>query len=128
MKYEFIKSEQYNHSIVKLAKVMKVSRSGYYAWLIREPSDTKLRRNEIKNRIAVIYIEAYGIYGAPKITAILHTENVDFARRTVGDYMNQMGLKSIVVKKFRRQWTTKRQLPYDNVLDQNFSMDHPNTA
>ena len=107
---------------------MKVSRSGYYAWLIREPSDAELRRNKIKNRIAVIYINSYGIYGAPKITAILQAENVGVAKRTVGDYMNQMGLKSIVVKKFKRQRTPKRQLPYDNVLDQNFSTDRPNTA
>ena len=128
MKYEFIQSEQYNHSIVKLAKVMQVSRSGFYAWLTRDPSQAELTRNSNKQRITEIYIDSYGIYGAPKITAVLKAKNVDIAERTVSIYMPQMGLKSIVVKKFKRQRTPKRQLPYDNVLEQNFSADRPNTA
>lgn len=128
MKYEFIHSEQYNHSIVKLAKVMQVSRSGFYAWLTRYPSETEQKRNKNKNRITEIYIDSYGIYGAPKITAVLNAKNVDIAERTVSIYMHQMGLKSIVVKRFKRQRSPKRQLPYDNVLDQNFSTDRPNTA
>ena len=128
MKYVFIHSEQYNHSIVKLAKVMQVSRSGFYAWLTRYPSETEQTRNKNKKRITEIYIDSYGIYGAPKITAVLNAKNVDIAERTVSIYMHQMGLKSIVVKKFKRQRSPKRQLPYDNILDQNFSADRPNTA
>ena len=128
MKYEFIQSEQYNHSIVKLAKVMQVSRSGFYAWLTRDPSQTELTRNRNKQQITEIYIDSYGIYGAPKITAVLKAKNVDIAERTVSIYMHQMGLKSIVVKKFKRQRTPKRQLPYDNVLDQNFNAERPNTT
>jgi len=69
---EFIYSELNNHSVVKLAKVMNVSRSGYYAWLKRDISNTGMKRNEIKREIMTIYIDSNRIYGAPKITKELH--------------------------------------------------------
>ena len=38
MKYGFVRAENALHGVPVLCRVLGVSRSGYYAWLKREPS------------------------------------------------------------------------------------------
>jgi len=118
--------ESNNHAIAKLAKVMKVSRSGYYAWLQDKESDSKINRDIVKLRILKIYLDSKKIYGAPKITAILRKEGFSTALRTVSKYMNELGIKSIVVKKFKPQTKKRADVGYENRLNQEFRTDRPN--
>ena len=39
MKYIFMKEQSQNHCISKMARVLKISRSGYYQWLITPTSN-----------------------------------------------------------------------------------------
>ena len=38
MKYQFMEQQRRYHRVEKMAKVLEVSRGGYYAWLKRLPS------------------------------------------------------------------------------------------
>ena len=105
--------ESKNHAIAKLAKVMKVSRSGYYAWLQEKENDSKANRDVVKLRILKIYIDSKKIYGAPKITEILRKEGFSTAQRTVSKYMKELGIRSIVARKFRPQ--TKKRLQISRI-------------
>lgn len=117
-----------NYSVVKLVKVMKVSKSGYYAWLKRKPSNNKTLKQLMKQEILTIYLESNSIYGAPKITEVLRSKGRKIAVRTVGKYMKEIGICSIIVKKFKAKSRAKQGLPYENILNQKFTVDAPNVA
>ena len=73
-----MKAYQAEHSISMMAKVLKLSRSGYYTWLNRVESQ-RSRENRVltqllTQRIREIHVATRGIYGAPRIHAQLKTE------------------------------------------------------
>ena len=47
VKYAFIASEEGNYAIIKMCAWAKVSRSGYYDWAGRAPSQRARRRAEL---------------------------------------------------------------------------------
>jgi len=83
-------------------KILGVSLSGYKAWKKRKPSKTELRRNKIKEEIVDIYNASYQNYGAPKITAELRKNEETISERTVGKYMNEIGIKAQWIKTYTR--------------------------
>ena len=52
-------------------RVLEVSRSGYYTWLKRPPSQRTQEDEQLTNRIRTIYTHSKGTYGAPRIHAEL---------------------------------------------------------
>lgn len=112
-----------------MLKILGVSRSGYNAWLKRQPSDSEVRRETVKAQIQQIYDDSYQNYGAPKITRELRRSGTAISERTVGTYMHQMGLKAQWVKPWTRttvdsDFSTKLQ----NILDEQFNPERPNAV
>jgi len=108
-------------------KILGVSKSGYYAWVNREPSQTEIRRAKIKQAIKEVYDESKSIYGAPKIHHRLKSKGIHTSARTIGVYMKQMGIQAHYVKK-----TTKTTMNSDfsskliNIVNRNFKVNRPN--
>lgn len=110
-----------------MLKLLGVSKSGYYAWVNRKPSQSKLERKAVKQAIIEIYDESKSIYGAPKIHHQLKQRGFPTSLRTVSVYMKQMGIKAHYVKK-----TTKTTINSDvssklvNIVNRNFKVERPN--
>jgi len=67
MRYAFIRDESKNHPVKTLCKVMKVHRSGYYAWL-NEPLSNRAKEDEnITKEIIKSWNESGCIYGYRKV-------------------------------------------------------------
>ncbi|MEM5611194.1 DDE-type integrase/transposase/recombinase [Bacillus thuringiensis] len=67
------------------------------------------------------------IYGSPKITKELQKQSVCVSQKTIAHLMQQEGLRSITVRKYKA--TTNSNHPYNvyaNLLDQNFVANKPN--
>lgn len=111
-----------------MCDVLDVSRSGYYVWRDRKPSQQEERRGRIKKRISHHFYDTDKRYGAPKITIMLHAEGFRVTDRTVGLYMRELGLRSCVARKFRVQTTDSNhdQPIAPNILNQQFNTDKPN--
>ena len=77
-----------------------VSRSGYNTWKNRIPSNREQRKNKIKDKICDIYDESHQNYGAPKIAKKLKEEGETISKKTVGNYMREMGLKAQWIKPY----------------------------
>lgn len=107
---------------------MGVSRSGYYKWKSTGPSNQELRRLAVMERIVFHYHDSYQCYGAPKITYLLHNEDITVSERTVGLYMQELGIRSCVSHKYKVQTTdSNHDLPIaPNVLNQAFKTEKPN--
>lgn len=113
-----------------MCKVLDISRSGYYKWVTAEPSATELRREEIKKRILYHFYDNEKRYGSPKITRKLHQEGYTISDRTVTTYMQQLGIRSCVSRKFRVNTTdSNHKHPIaPNLVNQNFKISKPNTV
>jgi len=64
-------AEKTNFSIVRMGRLLAVSRSGYYAWRGRGPSDRAVRREAIEQKIVGFHHDSDEVYGAPRILADL---------------------------------------------------------
>lgn len=79
---------------------MDVNKSSYFYWLNHRNIDHKI---PLYHTIISIYSSSNGIYGAPKITALLHRRGFDVSVSTVSRIMSLLGIKSIVAKKFHKK-------------------------
>ena len=116
-------------SVSGMLKFLGVSRSGYCTWLKHIPSDTQKRQEAIKAKIQDIYDQSKQNYGAPKITRQLRRSGEVISERTVGKYMQEMGIKAQWVK----PWTiTTRDSDFSNelqnILNEQFNPDRPNAV
>jgi transposase InsO family protein len=75
-----------------MARLFGVSTSGYYAWLIREPSRRICSDAQLLARIRTLHASSRGTYGAPRIHAQLAREGVHVGRKRVARLMRMAGL------------------------------------
>ena len=114
-----------------MCEVLRVSKSGYYTSLRREPSPRAQRSERIAASVEQVHTESHGIYGSVKITKELRKRaDLETAgRKTVVRAMRELGLKSKVTRRFTPPTTTQTdptKRPAPNTLEQNFTAEAPN--
>ena len=87
-----------------MCEVLGVSRSGYYAWLTREPSARSRADARLSGRIKMYHQRSDGTYGVPRIHEDLKDEGVRIGRKRIARLMRAAGLKG--VSRRRRVRTT----------------------
>ncbi|WP_244917140.1 IS3 family transposase [Paenibacillus castaneae] len=128
LRFQFVEDHRSEYRLEKMCKVMEISRSGYYKWKLAKPSEQKLRKAAVIERINYHFHDTKGIYGSPKITHMLSLEGINTCERTVSNYMNEVGLRSCVSRKFRVNTTDSNhdQPVAPNILNQQFATEEPN--
>jgi putative transposase len=101
MKYEFMKEHRDRYRLHSMCKVLNVSRSGYYAWKSRRPSNRQRENAEILKNIQEIYKKRRRIYGSPRITNELNDQGVRCGKNRVARIMKENGIRAYVRRKFR---------------------------
>lgn len=88
-----------------------------------------LENKRLSQEITRIYHEQNGIYGAPKIRQELMKLNLPFqvSEKRVQRIMKRLGLRSVVVKKFRPTKTGSVYHGGENLVERNFSASMRNT-
>jgi putative transposase len=111
-----------------MCATLEVSRSGYYKWRIAEPSQQARRKAVLLERIKFHYNDSEKRYGSPKITNELQKEGHHVVERTVGKYMQELGLRSCVAQKFKVVTTDSNHAHpiAPNILNQQFATAEPN--
>jgi putative transposase len=110
-----------------MARVLKVSPAGYYAWTSRQPSVRARADAELLRRIRTIHAVSQGTYGAPRIHAELWAEGIRVGDKRVARLMRQAGI--IGVSRRRTTRTTVRdreERPAPDLVDRDFTADGPN--
>jgi transposase InsO family protein len=81
---------------------LEVSRSGFYAWAARCES-ARMQCDERLGRLVEEHFEqSSGIYGSPRIHALLRRQGERCARKRVARLMRERGLKARVCRIYRR--------------------------
>ena len=85
-----------------------MSRSGYYAWKKRKPSERIQSDQVLLKKIRCVFDKSKGRYGSPRIYAVLRNQGVLVGRSRVERLMRLAGLKGRVSRVTRRQPGLKR--------------------
>jgi putative transposase len=94
-------AEKTNFSIARMARLLGVSRSGFYAWLTRAPSARALRAERIEAKIAWFHGESDEVSGSPRILVDLREDGEIISRKTVAKTMRRLGLRGVCPKRWR---------------------------
>lgn len=128
MKYAFVATHESKHSVKSMCKVLKVTRSGYYAWRKRLPSGREQSNQELLEGIKKAFQASHKTYGSPRITAYLRRRGWSCGHNRVARLMHVNG---IVARRRHRRFpvTTQRQpgaIPAPNLLQRDFRAERPN--
>lgn len=85
-----------------MCRWLGVSRSGYYAWRDREPSERKLSDHALLQAISRIFDKSKGRYGSPRVHASLRQQGINVSRKRVARLMREASLKARVTRVTRR--------------------------
>lgn len=110
-----------------MARVMGVSRSGFYAWSCRAPSARVVADAALSERIAKSHKVSKQTYGAPRIHAELADHGVYIGRKRVERLMKAAALAGVSRRRGTR--TTIRDdrvRPAGDLVDRNFWAAGPN--
>jgi len=79
------------------------------------------------SKIRQFFHESFGTYGAVRIHKDLLDAGYEISERTLGNYMQQMGLIAIPNNPYTVTTDSNHSAPnYDDLLEQNFEVDKPN--
>ena len=98
--YRFISAEKARTPVSLACRWLGVSRSGYYEWAGRSPSERALTDAWLTERIRAIHKAHRGVYGAPRIHADLRmAHGVRVSRKRVERLMRAAGISGLVRRK-----------------------------
>jgi hypothetical protein len=125
--YRFIDAEKANYPISALCRVLKVSRSGYYAWRDRPPSKRVRANAALTERIREIHHRSRETYGYLRVHAELRALGERCNRKRVARLMRKDGLRGCMRGR-RRKHTTRQDplaVPAPDLVERDFRATAP---
>lgn len=128
MSYQIIAELRGLCAVETMCRALGVSVSGYYAWSQRPASAHQLRDAELLDRIRAIHSDSRGLYGSPRIHAVLQQQGIVCSRKRVARLMRQAGIHSLRAVRHRIRTTDSqhRRPVAPNLLQRDFSATVPN--
>ena len=100
-----------SYQVKSMGEVLNVSRSGYYAWKVRQPSARQRADEELLRQIREVHSQSRRLYGSPRITAELKRQGFRCGKNRVVRIMREHSIWAVVKRRrFRR--TTDSRHPY----------------
>ncbi|ULH09971.1 IS3 family transposase [Serratia marcescens] len=125
MKYVFIKNHRAEFSIKAMCRMLRIARSGWYAWCERGHQLNRRRQFRLLCDAAVLkaFSNAKQRYGAPRLADELPEYNI----KTIASSLRRQGLRAKASRKFRPVSYREHGLPVsENLLKQDFYASGPN--
>jgi transposase InsO family protein len=93
-----------NFEISRMARLLEVSRAGYYRWAgaqHRAPLPSEERRADLDAKILSFHRQSRGTYGSPRIATDLHEADETVSVNTVAVRMRALGVAGISPRTFK---------------------------
>lgn len=127
MKYAMIRKHEACHRVALMCRVLGVSRSGYYGWRDRPPSDRAQADVRLAADVRRVFDEHKGRAGAPRIAKQLRTEGRRVGKNRIARVMQGEGLRANAARKYKATTNSNHKLPVaPNLLEQDFTASAPN--
>lgn len=125
--YRLIAAEEATYPVSLLCRVLRVARSGYYAWRSRPPSCRSVANAQLTSTIRAVHAGSRGTYGAPRVHAELaDAHGVRCGRKRVARLMRRAGLVGVCRR--RSTQTTRRDetaAPAPDLVQRTFAAEAP---
>ena len=122
MKYALIHHHEAEHTVTLMCRVLTVSRSGYYDWRGRPPSERAQANAQLAADVHRVYAQNKGRAGAPRITKHLRDEGQKAGKNRVARVMRIEQLRAKAARKYKATTNSKHNLPVaPNLLEQDFT-------
>ena len=124
-----MEAECANFDISRMARLLNVSRAGFYRWRhgLSRVVLTRRERNRaiLAQRVLDSHQASDGTYGAPRITADLRAEGILITQKTVAKIMNELGIAGLSPRAFVVKTTiTQSQGVYPATWSSECSLRH----
>lgn len=122
-----MKANQAKYPVATMCRVLDVSTSGYYAWLVRPPSKRMQGDEILTARIRAVWEQSRKSYGAPRIHEELKEQDERVGRKRIARLMSQAQIRGVSRRK--GTFTTRRDKnarPAPDLVERDFSAAGPN--
>ena len=110
-----------------MRRIMKVSASGYYAWIDRPTSKWSLEEARLELEIKAMDKRTRHTYGAERLQRELAEQGVQVGICRIKRIKKKLGIRCKQKRKFKATTDSKHSLPVvENILDQQFTVTAPN--
>jgi putative transposase len=129
VRFAFVKEHQRRWPAAVICRVLKVTRSGFYAWLKRKPSTRQKRQEELTAKIRLAHAENRELYGSPRVHRALLIDGETVSRNTVAKLMRRAKIRAKTRRKYVPRTTDSRhdRPVAKNVLERDFAADAPDS-
>jgi transposase InsO family protein len=127
VRFAFLDKRRGKYPVVRLCKVLEVSRSGYYAWRQRPTSAREMANEQLAELIREVHRGSGETYGSPRVYQELKAHRVRCSENRVARLMRVCGLRARQTRRYRS--TTKRKRAHrvaPNLLQRDFAAEEPN--
>jgi transposase InsO family protein len=127
MKYAFIHGDRHTWPILVMCRVLKVQRSGYYAWchVQMQPGKRAMEHAALLHAIREVHRTSKERYGAPRVTAALRKQGWRCSRGRVARLMNANAIKAKRRYSYRVTTRSNHLLASPNRIERNFTALEP---
>ncbi len=120
--YRLIEAERTSFPVQFMCRMLGVSRSGYYDWRDRPPSERSREDAALTGKIREIHERSRRIYGSPRVHAELRALGTRCSRKRIARLMREAGLEGC--SRGGRKRTTRRSeraKPAEDLVKRNFA-------
>ena len=127
MKFAFIKEHRCRWPVGVMCRVLKVSRSGFFAWLKRPVSARHRRQEQLIEKIRLVHQQNRELYGSPRVHRALLIEGQLVCRNTVARLMRLAKIRAKSRRRFvpRTTDSSHQQPVAENLLNREFAASAP---
>jgi transposase InsO family protein len=129
MKYRCIEQCADEYPVRMMARLLKVSPSGYYEWRKHRQSARSQHNQQLMRLIREIHQQSDGTYGSPRMLKELREQGHPVSRNRVTRLMRKARVRGSMKKRYRVPSGRRAVGPVAaNVLDRQFTPKQPNEA
>jgi putative transposase len=127
VRYSFIREHRRQFRVAALCRVLRVSASGFFAWLRRPESPRQQVNRELVTQLKAAYESSRKTYGRRRVHAKLLADGVRCSPNRVARLMRAEGLQGLRKGKFKTTTDSTHSFPVaENLLARNFTAAAPN--
>jgi putative transposase len=127
VRYSFIRRHRQQFRVAAMCRVLRVSRSGYHAWLQRPESPRRQANRGLLAHIKTAHARSRRTYGRRRIHAQLRREGIVCSRNRVARLMCFAGLWGLRRRAFRATTDSRHSFPVaPNLVARDFTASAPN--
>lgn len=122
-----MKQWRLEYPVAVMARILTVSRSGFYAWLERPRSVRALEDERLKIAISAAHLKTRQTYGAKRLQMELRAEGFEAGRDRIARLRRELGIGCKQKRRFKATTQSNHDWPVaENLLGQCFEATAPN--